>query len=228
MRHNYIEGSNVLQADAAIDQTGLSDSLALTLRTSARRILHCNDSDVDTAPVTDQSILGMIPQTVEKGLLHERMTKASISLAFDPIARSQTPVLGIPKGTQISAFDGPFSVIAEDLAPYARAIVSYDLRLEEQRRQLSSLFSHPGKDRKRARTTRASRAALEGGNKANTRRERWFPNNTNFGMILQSGGKDWQVVLLRRAKAEIFDDSTGAGLDASRRSEDGSAVESDA
>ena len=228
MRHNYIEGSNVLQADAAIDQTGLSDSLALTLRTSARRILHCNDSDVDTAPVTDQSILGMIAQTVEKGLLHERMTKASMSLAFDPIARSQKPALGIPKGPQVSAFDGPISVIAEDLAPYARSIVSYDLRLEEQRRQLSSLLSHPGKDSKRARTTRASRAALEGGNKANTRRERWFPNNTNFGMILQSGGKDWQVVLLRRAKAEMIDDSTGAGLDASRRSEDGSAVESDA
>lgn len=221
MRHNYIEGSNVLQADPVIDQTGLSDSLALTLRTCARRISRRNCSNDHPSPLTDQMIFDMIPQTVQETLVHNRMTKATISPAFDPIARSQKPVLGIPKGPQISAFDGPISVIAEDLAPYARSIVSYDLRLEEQRRQLSSLLSHPLNDGKRPRTTRASRAALEGGNKANTRRERWFPNTTNFGAVLQSGGKDWQDVLLKRAEGEAIEN------DGTRGSEDGSAMDSD-
>jgi hypothetical protein len=167
-------------------------------------------------------IYDTIPQTVQETLLHNHMTKATISQAFDPIARSQKPILGIPKGPQISAFDGPISTIAEDLAPYARSIVSYDLRLEEQRRQLSSLLSHPLNDGKRVRTTRASRAALEGGNKANTRRERWFPNNTNFGAVLRSGGEGWQDVLLRRGDVERGED------DGARGSEDGSVMESDA
>ncbi|KAL2048291.1 hypothetical protein N7G274_000202 [Stereocaulon virgatum] len=222
MRHNYVEGSNVLQADPVIDQTGLSDSLALTLKTCARRISRRNGSNDDPSPPINQMILDIIPMTVQETLLHNRMTKVTISPAFDPIARSQKPVLGISKGPQISVFDGPISIIAEDLAPYARSIVSYDLRLEEQRRQLSSLLSHPLNDGKKARTTRASRAALEGGDKANTRRERWFPNNTDFRAILQSGGRDWQDVLLRRIDAERIDD------DRSHGSEDGSAVESDA
>ena len=227
MRNNFVEGLNVLQADPAVDQSGLSDELALTLRSCARRLLSRHDLGLEASHSTDQTVIDMIVRMVAESRSVRSMTKSTLLPAFDPIARSQKAVLGIPKGPQISAFDGPISVITEDLAPYVRSIVSYDLRLEEQRRQLSSLLSHPGMDGKRMRTTRASRAALEGGNKACTRRERWFPKQTNFDAVLQSGGKGWQDTVLQRAKTGTISED-GLGSDGSRRSSLGSAMGSDA
>ena len=224
-RNSYVEGSNILQADPVVDQTGLSDLIAVAIRTCARRLLNDGQTS-DTPPPIDQSMISIIAHVIQGSQDEKPSTKSSISPAFDPISRSQKAVLGIPKGPQISAFDGPLSVLAEDLAPYVRSIVSYDLRLEDQRRQLSSLFSQPGKNGKKARTTRASRAALEGGSKAYTRRERWFPNNTNFDAVLETGGKKWQDVLLQRAISETIGDC--AGSVGSRRSSLGSAIGSDA
>ena len=199
--------------------------MVITIRTCARRLLN-DDQAPDTLSLTDQSINSIITQVVQGSQYEKPFTKSSISPAFDPISRSQKAVLGIPKGPQISAFDGPLSVLAEDLAPYVRSIVSYDLRLEDQRCQLSSLLSQPGKNGKKARTTRASRAALEGGSKAHTRRERWFPNHTDFDAVLETGGKEWQDVLLQRTIAETTGNCTGSA--GSRRSSLGSAMGSDA
>ena len=224
-RNSYVEGSNILQADPVVDQTGLSDSVAIIVRTCAQRLLK-DDQRSDTLPPIDRSIISIIGQVVQGSQHKKPFTKSSISPAFDPISRSQKAVLGIPKGPQISAFDGPLSVLAEDLAPYVRSIVSYDLRLEDQRHQLSSLLSQPGKNGKKARTTRASRAALEGGSKANTRRERWFPNNTNFDAVLETGGKEWQDVLLQRGNVETSGNCTGSA--GSCRSSLESAMGSDA
>ena len=224
-RNSYVEGSNILQADPVLDQTGLSDLVAITTRTCAQRLLN-DDRTSDTVPPIAQSIINIIAQVVQGSQDENPFTKSSISPAFDPISRSQKAVLGIPKGPQISAFDGPLSVLAEDLAPYVRSIVSYDLRLEDQRHQLSSMLSQPGKNGKKARTTRASRAALEGGSKAKTRRERWFPNNTNFDAVLETGGKEWQDVLLQRGIVETTVHCTGSA--GSRRSSLGSAMGSDA
>lgn len=110
----------------------------------------------------------------------------------------------------------PVCQIVEDVAPYVRAIVSYDLRLEARRLHLSSLLSQGGAGGKRQRTTRASRAALEGGSKSSTRRERWFPKDTNFTWILQTGGDDWQEIALRLQEKDVSEgDACGGG---SRRS----------
>ena len=223
-RNSYVEGSNILQADPIVDQTGLSDSVAITIRTCAKRLLN-GDQISDALQPIEKSITSIIAHVGQDSHHEKPLTKSSISPAFDPISRSQKAVLGIPKGPQISAFDGPLSVLAEDLAPYVRSIVSYDLRLEDQRHQLSSLLSHPGKNGKKARTTRASRAALEGGSKAHTRRERWFPNNTNFDVVLETGGKEWQDVLLQRGYVPTSGDCTGSAR--SRRSSLGSAIGSD-
>lgn len=223
-RNSYVEGSNVLQADPVVDQTGLSDLVAITIRTYAQRLLN-DDQNPDTPPPFDQSIISIIAHVVQGSQDGKAFTKSSISPAFDPISRSQKAVLGIPKGPQISAFDGSLSVFAEDLAPYVRSIVSYDLRLEDQRHRLSSLLSQPGINGKKVRTTRASRAALEGGSKAHTRRERWFPNNTNFEAVLETGGKEWQDVLLQRGIVETTGSCTGST--GSRRSSLGSAMGSD-
>lgn len=72
-------------------------------------------------------------------------------------------------------------VLAYDIAPYVRSIASYDLELERQR---DEVFSSQGK---KTRTTRAARAAAEGGDKASTRRERWFTGNLDLQAVLATG-----------------------------------------
>ncbi|KAK4928841.1 hypothetical protein LTR66_016196, partial [Elasticomyces elasticus] len=69
-----------------------------------------------------------------------------------------------------------------DIAPYVRSIGSFDRRLEEQR---DELFSSQGK---KTRNTRAARAAAEGGSKAETRRERWFPKELDLNKVSRTGG----------------------------------------
>ena len=111
------------------------------------------------------------------------------------------------------------STIVLDIAPYVRSIVCYDIRLEEQRLELSNLLSQGGRSGK-PRRTRASRAALEGGSKAHTRRERWFPKTTNFGLVLQTGGAGWQKVAAMASQQQsklTSEDGTMSGV-ASRRS----------
>jgi len=151
------------------------------------------------------------------------MTKNIMAAAFKPLEEtSKSTAFAVlqARGSQITTFDGPLSIVAEDVAPYVRSIVSYDMRLEERRLYLSNLLSQGGRNGKRQRTTRASRAALEGGSKENTRRERWFPNSTSFSLVLQTGGKDWQTAVMQKAKEESKEGSgaEAASYDCSRRS----------
>lgn len=82
-----------------------------------------------------------------------------------------------------ASLDSPRSILACDIAPYIRTVVSYDLELERQRNET---FSSQGK---KSRTTRAARAAAEGGDKANTRRERWFTGGLDVYAVLRTGNR---------------------------------------
>lgn len=227
MCSNFVEGLSLLQADPVIDQTGVAQAIAFTIKACARRLMHsCDEEPVETS-ISNDKVIYMITEGMQARRSERLNVRFDYAAVFEPIARSNKTVFGIPKGPQISTFDGSLSTITEDLAPYVRSIVHYDFRLEEQRRLLSSLLSQPGKNGKRQRTTRASRAALEGGSKAHTRRERWFPKNTNFDLVLQSGGEGWQDIALKQAMAERSEEETGLDEGSSRDST-GSAMESDA
>ncbi|KAL9101398.1 MAG: hypothetical protein Q9163_003333 [Psora crenata] len=194
LRSHYTEGQCLLQADPIEDQSGVASALALTLGTCAQG-LDAHDGVAFPHPA-EQGIIGTVLQTTGKLSTHQTLDKAAMMAAFTPIAKASIPVLGITKGPQISCIDGPTSKLVEDIAPYIRSIVSYDLRLEEQRHQLSALQIQPGTERWKTRRTRASRAALEGGSKADTRRDRWFPCSTNFDLVLGTGGQGWQECML--------------------------------
>lgn len=209
-RSDYVEGSNVLLAEPSCDPNGVSESLVLTLRACARRLLHGSTANIPRTNA-EQTTIRLILDIVQTRLSQRPMTRERAAAAFDHITKSAAKSLGMPKHPQISAFDGPMSTILEDLAPYLRSIIAYDVRLEEQRRQLNALLSKPGLKSKKQRTTRASRAALEGGQKAHTRRERWFPKDTNFDLVLQSGGESWQDVLQRVMMDTTDYDEAGLG-----------------
>lgn len=193
---NHVVGSTLVEADIFAEPAGISDSVAAALRVLARRSLVATAELHEAHPLCEESISRAIPEMVKAKGCPRPVTVQGLAAAFLPLSK---PSIGAwaGRGPIISSLDRPVSVVVEDIAPYVRAIVSYDVRLEQQRNQLD-LASHGGRSSKRARTTRASRAALEGGNKANTRRERWFPANTDFQSVLGSGGTGWQEEALRR------------------------------
>lgn len=211
-RANHIEGYSLLSADNLCDQSDLSRSIPMALQICSRRVL-LTDSAVQSAVSADQKLARrQASNNMQNLLADQRVTRGILSRAFEPLTESPKGSVRA-KGPLRMSFDIPIFSIVQDTAPYVRSIVAYDTRLEARRIQLSNLLSQGGRSGKRQRTTRASRAALEGGHKAHTRRERWFPKNTNFSLVLQTGGETWQEVALSRAGGQ-----SESNYDESRRS----------
>lgn len=184
-RTNYVEGAALLEAEPLIDQTGTSLSIALALRALARR------SIPKYQPIDFETITQKLPHMLQIHSMQGPVTPQSLEIAFAAI-----------KAPTISVLGSPTSAIVTDVAPYIRSITAFDLRLEDQRRQLETASSaaKDGGYGKLVRKTRASRAALEGGAKATTRRERWFPAPLDFGLVERTGSSGWIEAALRRTE----------------------------
>jgi len=133
-------------------------------------------------------------------------TRDKLNTALEPLLDPSTTT---SSSTPPSYADRDLLATVLDTAPYVRSIIAYDLALERQRDQLSSLSAVGGSQAssgsvsggessstaaKRARTTRASRSALEGGARASTRRERWFAGmkrEEDMDRVVNTAGKDW-------------------------------------
>ena len=219
-RANFVEGLTVLEADPLVDFSGLGASIPGALRIAARRTLQTLGHKHTASRLDEQAVMSVLPQLVQGRAQLGKLTPNSLSITFEALARPSKGIT-IGKGPAISCFDRPTSIVAEDLAPYVRSIVRYDQRLEEQRNLLASTSRDGHDSGKRIRTTRASRAALEGGSKASTRRERWFPSDANFCLILKSGGAGWQN--LNTYQNAFTESSARAKVPRSRRSSAGSS-----
>ncbi|KAI4275118.1 MAG: hypothetical protein LQ337_003443 [Flavoplaca oasis] len=212
-RASYVEGTTLVEADLRSDASGVIDTIASALRIVSRRTLLATADLLQDRPLSEQCITDVLPRMVEANQGSGTSSRQRLHATFLPLSK---PSVGpsAAKGPFISCLDSPVAVVLEDIAPYVRSIVSYDLRLEEHRKRLDQAF-HGERSSKRARTTRASRAALEGGSKANTRRERWFPANTNFQAVLESGGTGWQNEVVSKGRIGGIDETDESG--ASRR-----------
>ncbi|KAI4222868.1 MAG: hypothetical protein L6R36_005828 [Xanthoria steineri] len=217
-RANYVEGTTLLEADLQPEPSGISDSIASALRICARRTFVATAESLQDHPLPVQSLTDALPGMMEVSQGEGPISREGLHAAFLPLSK---PSVGSSagRGPLISSLDSQVAVVAEDIAPYIRSIVWYDLRLEQHRKQLELAF-HGERSSKRARTTRASRAALEGGSKANTRRERWFPANTDFQAVLESGGVGWQEEAFSASRISRSDANDDSG--ASRRLSAGS------
>lgn len=115
-------------------------------------------------------------------------TRSSIISALCPLSSDTRIGLPLIPGRKSPSLDSSAISIVTEIAPYVRCIISHDQRLEQLRNELYSADGEVGRAAKRQRRTRASRAALDGGTKANTRRDRWFPEGLNWVEVLGTGG----------------------------------------
>ncbi|EME86355.1 uncharacterized protein MYCFIDRAFT_172126 [Pseudocercospora fijiensis CIRAD86] len=208
VRGHYIEGMALLQTDELVDYSDVSKHLRVSLTTSVYR---CYDA---SERLNAEHILASIPKS--KATVTQALTRHSFA-CFDAIS-SPAEISLMNPGLQQSAFDGPLSTITQDLAPYVRSIVQYDQALEEQRERLN-LITSEGRQAKRARTTRAARSALEGGQRSTTRRERWFTRDLDVQAVLNTAGRDWPK-LENLALASLGEASATEGADAPASSAD--------
>ena len=182
---HYTEEAPVLLTESMIDVKELSTALAVTLASAA--IL----GSAQQSKVVDSG--GIVPS---HKVSSEKHNLISIPNANGQVLRTSLTPLSIPSKASLrpsgySEIDhSSVDTLAEDVAPYIRAILRYDMQLAEQRRQLElALFPGAGEDGP-VRRTRASRAALEGGDKSSTRREKWFDVDLDSKMILDTDHSD--------------------------------------
>ncbi|KLJ08575.1 hypothetical protein EMPG_16003 [Blastomyces silverae] len=184
-RSTYTEGYQLLQTDLLTDYACLSTKIGVSMT------VLLGDSFHDSSPSSDENAI--IQQALEKFTSHKPtyLKQSDLRDTFEPVMGNPDP-FNPPAGRQSFSFDSGTAPIAEDLAPYIRAIVTFDLRLEQHRLALSGPISLDSKSNKRVRTTRASRAALEGGDKASVRKDKWFTGKLNAKSVLATGCLEWQ------------------------------------
>lgn len=168
-------------------------------------LLSCAVSDAlpdQPFKVTRKSITDYLLKAPKQSSLDQE----SMIIAFEPIMEDNR-TFPPPTGRTAPSLDGGASTIATEVAPYIRHIVWLDQQMEKLRGEIDASSQGTGRQRK----TRAARAALEGGNVAHTRVERWFPKDLNFDAVRATGG-DWTDItdqsLISRTPS-LSRDSTG-------------------
>lgn len=184
---DYTEGYPLLQSDLEPSYS----TCRTVIPTTFDALLMCvfpSDQQTGNEPSQALKVLAQSSQTKDTVL-----TKSECLELFQPMTRADCALPST--GRLAPSFEDGMAQVTEDLAPYVRAIMAYDMRLEEYRTKLGGLLS---RDNKRMRKTRASRAALEGGDKAFTRKERWLDAGSKVPQIMDTGKRDWQNELVRQ------------------------------
>ncbi|KAK3048744.1 hypothetical protein LTR09_009856 [Extremus antarcticus] len=185
-RLHYIDGLQLLQTDLEVNHADLRHDLAATSALYTYRNAGMVSSTTSVpSHIHSTNVTGPPPA---QPTLNRRAFAC-----FDPIATPSESFSSLGSSFTTSTFDGPLAPIAIDLAPYVRSIVSFDLSLAEQRERLNGLLSS-GRESKNARRTRAARSALEGSQRASTRKERWFGKGLDYQAVLATGGEEWSKV----------------------------------
>ncbi|KAJ5560887.1 hypothetical protein N7535_009084 [Penicillium sp. DV-2018c] len=192
---NYLDSYPLLHTPLQVEYSSLSEAVSSTFEALINRTFRPSSSgDLEdlyanralTKTITSASPPPSPPSTLSQ---YQRI--------FEPIMRANysNPT---PTARHAPSFENGLAPITEDLAPYVRAIMVFDGRLQQYREQLSTLADQEhGRGKKRSRTTRASRAALEGGNKAFTRKERWLTRDTPYAKVQNTAGPEWQQALFQ-------------------------------
>ncbi|RMZ71115.1 ATPase family AAA domain-containing 5 [Pyrenophora seminiperda CCB06] len=190
-RMSYTLAAPLLQADPSADYLNLDTAFSIQTHLLIHRIYPDFSASSSTTPLL------LTEDLSAPSVLRARHTLRTSTPLTRPIFASALDCLAAPPDQLLaertsftltpSSFDRTFSIITLDLAPYVRSIVAHEQVLESQRLHLGSLLAAGGTG-KRARTTRASRVALEGGVRETKRRDRWFDADVDFDAVMRTAG----------------------------------------
>lgn len=207
-RDDYILGRQLLDAPVPSTFDPLAAALPITMKCLARKNLQASTSEPSSLKldaVNEASVIFKIQQYGTVSSEAAPLTRDDFSIAFDVLAASEKGTNSAASNLDASVFDGTMCNIALDVAPYVRSIVNFEKGLQKQRQKLSRLMSQGGT--KRMRNTRASHAALEGGSRSTTRRDKWFNSALNDVLVMRTAGEGWPNAV----KIEGPDSETGSG-----------------
>ncbi|KAL5120034.1 hypothetical protein ACEQ8H_002132 [Pleosporales sp. CAS-2024a] len=195
-RLSYTLAAPLLQADEQTDflqlDTAIRTQTELVVRRTFPKLANIVSASASQRPRTENDYTEAILRIRDAKSRKPGLSRLDFSCAMDCLAAAPDQIL--PERTSFiltpSSFDRTFNIITLDLAPYVRSIVAHEQILETQRLRLSNLVTAGGNG-KRARTTRASRVALEGGVRESKRRDRWFEADVNFEAVMATAGRDW-------------------------------------
>lgn len=212
---SFIEGHSLLQADPVIDFANTDAQAACHI---AEQVPPFSSSDEADKQNVTKRILGH----VEHDYLRGPKMESNITAALEPLASTPISALSTSSGMTLTSLDRPLNIIVADIAPYIRSIAAFDLRLEQERLQLSNMLSAGGSKGK-LRKTRTARSALEGGRRETTRRERWFrgPAALNLTAVMDTAGKAWAGV----GREEVEGLRAEEGIDSGRDGGDDDTME---
>lgn len=202
-RDDYILGLQLLDAPVASTFDPLATSLPIIMKSLARRNLRATTPGEasDLNAVDETCVVSKIRQHGTMPPDDAFLSREDFSIAFDILAASEKPASAAASSLEPSVFDGSMRSIALDVAPYVRSIVTFEKGLQKQRQKLSTLMSLGGT--KRMRNTRASHAALEGGSRSTTRRDKWFNSSLNDVLVLRTAGEGWADAVKVEASASV-------------------------
>lgn len=209
-RDDYILGRQLLDAPVASTYDSLATALPIAMKCLARKNLQASvpePSSLTLNAVNEASVISKIQQHGTNPSESAPLTRDDFSIAFDVLAVSEKTTIAPTSSLDPSVFDGTMCNITLDVAPYVRSIVIFEKGLQKQRQQLSSLMSQGGT--KRMRNTRASHAALEGGSRSTTRRNKWFNSTLNDVLVMRTAGEGW-VDAVRVDRPDSETDSGGS------------------
>ncbi|KKY37821.1 putative aaa family protein [Diaporthe ampelina] len=215
-REDYILGRQLLDAPVMSTYDPLATTLPISLKILARRILDASYTLSELEALDEARLTSKIRQHMSQPATAAALTRDDLSLAFDTLAASDKASTSA-SSLEASVFDNTLAPIVVDVAPYVRGIVAYENELQKQRLKMSNLLSKGGT--KRMRNTRASHAALEGGSRTHTRRERWFKADLNGVLVMRTAGEGWAEALkdVMTEGSEAGDSTAGRTKDRGRK-----------
>ncbi|KIV99484.1 uncharacterized protein PV09_08904 [Verruconis gallopava] len=183
---------NVLNAEPAVDYTGLDKKMAIASEWRAQRMLASWNSEHQRTFRASADIINAV-ETRISSLPPLKLTRKDFSLAFDPLAYDPDDPAPSSGGAFLaSSFDREFSIITTDLAPYIRMIAREYQSRGEDRLRMGNLLSVGGKKRQ----TRSAFSALDGGRRSE-RRGRYFELFGRMGLdmrhIFRTAGEQWAM-----------------------------------
>lgn len=173
IRADAPEGVSILPVEPIENFTSFANHLAITSILLSRQ-LHPNNNDADPGSI---DLPAYAAAKAAQNRCQEIVSNhgSSLTSALSPLAPDSTMYTVLTSHSQ--------STLASEVAPYIRAISTYDQELEVQRAYRLASFG--------GRLTRAARSVVEGVERGKVRRDKWIPG-LNFIDVLQTAGPSWR------------------------------------